>query len=232
MDSNNIVDYCNMDDVEDFDFRLRHPFGAILSGPSCSGKTYFVKTLMYNSHKMCSVKFDRYVFIYGCWQPIYDELMRVFDIKFIDGIPETLNDDSLFPDNKKTLLVIDDLMDHASSNPEVARLFTQYIHHKSISVLFLIQNLYFQGKGTRTISLNASYLIIFKNPRDKHQISFLGRQMYPGESKFFIEAYKDATGIPYGYLLIDYKTDTPEKFRLRTDLLSDCPVVYVQKRKR
>ncbi|MGL4696030.1 hypothetical protein [Enterococcus larvae] len=163
-----------MDDAEDFDFRLRHPFGAILSGPSCSGKTYFVKTLMYNSHKMCSVKFDRYVFIYGCWQLIYDELMHMFDIKFIDGLPETLNDDSLFPDNKKTLLVIDDLMDHASSNHEFARLFMQYIHHKSISVLFLIQNLYFQGKGTRTISLNASYLIIFKNPRDKHQISFLG----------------------------------------------------------
>lgn len=229
MDSSNILNHCNMCETDDFDFRLQHPFSALVSGPSNSGKTYFVKTLMYNSEKMCSVKFDNFIYIYSCWQPLYDELMQVFDIKFIEGIPKSLNDEFLFPPHKKSLLILDDIMDNASSNTEVQRAFTQYTHHNSISTILIIQNLFFQGRSSRTISLNANYLIIFKNPRDKQQIGVLGRQMYPGEAKFFIEAYQDATKLPYGYLLIDYKAKTPERFRLRTDLLSSNPVVYIQR---
>jgi len=212
-----------------FDCRLQHPFSAVISGPSNSGKTFFVKTLMYNSDKMCSVKFDNYVYIYTCWQPLYDELLHAFDIKFIENIPKKLDDDSLFPPGKRSLLILDDVMGQAASNSEVEKIFTQYIHHKNMSCLLLIQNLFFQGKSTRTIGLNTNYLIIFKNPRDKQQIGVLGRQMFPGNTKFFIEAYQDATSLPFSYLLIDYKTQTPERFRLRTDLLSDYPVVYVQK---
>ena len=93
MDSSNILNHCNMCETDDFDFRLQHPFSALVSGPSNSGKTYFVKTLMYNSEKMCSVKFDNFIYIYSCWQPLYDELMQLFDIKFIEGIPKSLNDE-------------------------------------------------------------------------------------------------------------------------------------------
>ena len=45
----------------------------------------------------------------------------------------------------------------------------------------------------RTISLNAHYLILFKNPRDASQINHLAKQMYPTKSKFMVEAYRDAT---------------------------------------
>ncbi len=33
-------------DASEFDFRLQHPFSCVISGPSNSGKTYFVKRLM------------------------------------------------------------------------------------------------------------------------------------------------------------------------------------------
>jgi hypothetical protein len=35
--------------------------------------------------------------------------------------------------------------------------------------------------------------------------------MYPRKSKLLVEAFKDATEKPYGYLLIDLKSDTEEK---------------------
>jgi hypothetical protein len=218
-----------MCETDVFDYRLRHPFSGVVSGPSNSGKTFFVKTLMYNSDRMCSVKFDNFVYIYTSWQPLYDELLHTFDIKFIENIPKKLDDESLFPRDKRSLLILDDVMSQAACNSEVERVFTQYTHHNGISCLLLVQNLFFQGKSTRTIGLNTNYLIIFKNPRDKQQIGVLGRQMFPGNTKFFIEAYQDATERPYSYLLIDYKPQTPERFRLRTDLLSDYPAVYVQK---
>ena len=39
----------------------------------------------------------------------------------------------------------------------------------------LVQNLFPKNKETRTISLNAHYMVVFKNPRDKSQISHLTR---------------------------------------------------------
>ncbi len=74
---------------EDFDFRFQFPFSAVISGPSGSGKTVFVKNLLCNANKMIDVKIDNIVFLYGCWQPLYDELLSLFDIKFIEGIPKS-----------------------------------------------------------------------------------------------------------------------------------------------
>ena len=79
----------------------------------------------------------------------------------------------------------------------------------------------------RTISVNAHYMIIFMSPRDKTQISFLVRQMFPANSKFLVDAFEDATSEPYGYLLVDLRPDTPEEYRVRTRIFPDeNTVVY------
>ena len=53
--------------------------------------------------------------------------------------------------------------------------------------------------------------------------------MYPGKSVFVVKAFRNATSIPYGYLLIDLKQKTNEKPRLRTGLLpGDDLFVYVR----
>ena len=54
--------------------------------------------------------------------------------------------------------------------------------------------------------------------------------MYPGNAKFLIEAFGDATSKPYGYLLIDLKPDTEERLRIRTNIFKDeRQIVYVRK---
>jgi len=57
-----------------------------------------------------------------------------------------------------------------------------------------------------------------KNPRDKSQIMHLATQMYPRNSRFFIDAYNDATEKPYSYIKLDLTPNTPDKFRLSTRL--------------
>src|SRR4029434_8748876 len=104
--------------VNSFDFRLQHPFSCIISGPSNSGKTYFVKMLIVNADNVFSNKIENIVYIYACWQPLYDELLKIRDIKFIEGIPKALDDDVLLPVTKNNLLIIDDVMKDASSNTE------------------------------------------------------------------------------------------------------------------
>ena len=83
----------------------------------------------------------------------------------------------------------------------------------------LFQNLFHQGKGSRSISLNGHYLLLFKNPRDKLQNLTLAKQMYPGQTYFFLNQYEEAVKRPFGYLLIDLKTTTQDNCPLRKDLL-------------
>ena len=68
----------------------------------------------------------------------------------------------------------------------------------------------------RTISLNAHYMVVFKNPRDVSQIMALAHQMYPRRTQFFLEAFARATARPHGYMVIDMKQNTPDILRLRT----------------
>ena len=64
------------------------------------------------------------------------------------------------------------------------------------------------------------------------QISNLARQMYPENSKFLVEAFKDATSGPCGYLLIDMKPYAEEAFRLRRNIFpGETHYIYIRKLK-
>ena len=54
--------------------------------------------------------------------------------------------------------------------------------------------------------MNSHYLVLFMNPRDKLQILTLAKQMYPGQTDFFLNQYEEAVKRPFGYLLIDLRT--------------------------
>lgn len=123
-------------DVTGFDFRLQHPFSCVISGPSNSGKTFFVKMLIANADNVICNKTKNIVYIYDCWQPLYDELLKIRDIKFIQGIPRALDDDELLPVTKNNLLIIDDVRKDASGNTEVEKVFTQYVHHRNLTLTY------------------------------------------------------------------------------------------------
>jgi len=55
------------------------------------------------------------------------------------------------------------------------------------------------------MSLNAHYMVLFKNPRDASQFANLARQVYLKTSQFAVEAYRDATREPY--LLVDLRPE-------------------------
>jgi len=80
------------------------------------------------------------------------------------------------------------------------------------------------------MSLNAHYMVLFKNPRDVSQFANLARQMYPKSSKFAVEAYSDATREPYSYLLVDVRLEQDEELRLSTNIFpGETHYVYVRR---
>ena len=149
------------------DTRWQHPFSAILAGPSNCGKSFFIKNMLDNAHNVFSVMPENIVWCYGCWQPLYKSLMCKYPfIQFAAGLPKKFDDNDLLPPNKVNFLAIDDLMHSVSENSEAEKVFTQYVHHRNLSYFFITQNIFCKGKNNRTISLNAKYMVLFKNPRD------------------------------------------------------------------
>ena len=112
-------------------------------------------------------------------------------------------------------MAFDDQMVYASKDKRFVNLFTFGSHHRNPSVIYIVQNLFHQEKGSRSISLNSLFLVLFKNPRDKLQFLILAKQMYPGQTDFFLNQFEEVVKGPFGYVLIYLKTTTQDNYRLR-----------------
>jgi hypothetical protein len=135
----------------------------------------------------------------------------------------------MFDGKARTLLILDDLMEQLDEN--ISMLFTRVSHHRDLSVIFLSQNMFPKNPHARTISLNAHYMVLFKSPRDVNQFAVLARQMYGSKYKIAVEAFEDATSEAHNYLLIDLKSQTEDRFRLRTKIFpNEQTYVYVDSR--
>ena len=147
--------------------------------------------------------------------------------------------------DESNLLVLDDLMCEASDSKQLARLFTKGSHHRNLSIIYLVQNVYDKGRSSRTVSLNAHYHVVFRNRRDASQFRVFASQMAPHRSGWLLDAFQDATRQPFNYLLIDNHPRTVDEQRIRTRILpgeqawfyskrqldgEDCPALSTEQR--
>jgi hypothetical protein len=144
-------------------------------------------------------------------------LRTIPEIEFNKGIPEDIDKGDYLDISQRNLIVLDDLMAQSGKDKRIAELFTKGSHHRNLSIVYIVQNIFHQGKEMRNISLNAHYIVLFKSPRDKQQISMLARQINPGKVQEFMRSYEDATSRPHGYLMLDLKSTTDDQQRLKTN---------------
>ena len=124
-------------------------------------------------------------------------------------------------------MVLDDLMMDAANSDEVVHLMCVGSHHHNITVIHILQNLFQKGKSMRTASINCHYFILMANKRDTMQINTLGRQVFPGQLKFFIRSYELATQKNVSYLLLDLCPRSEKYYQLRTNILpGESTIVY------
>ena len=210
---------------------FRHPTTLMVAGPTGCGKTQFLVDVLEN--KMIRPLPQGIVWVYGEWQPAYDKIRSIagmpkveFIKGFDDGLYESINS------TVRNLVVLDDQMEneevHKGSGSRLAKFFTQGSHHRNLTVIYVVQNLYHHSSSMRTVSLNSHYLVLFANPRDKTQVRTLAYQMYPQNPRFLVDAFEDATSRPYGYLLLDLRPDTPSSVRVRTDIFNSSQLTVYQ----
>jgi len=200
----------------------------IVAGPTSSGKTDFILKLIANREEIFEAgTAPKQVFwFYGT---ITDKLpeLRKMGFTLSDTIPESFDN---IPTN--SFVVLDDMMEDVRESSAVTKLFTQLAHHRKLFVIFSNQNIFPPQKQARTRSLNAQYIVLFKNPRDMQQVAILGQQMYPHRKHYLEGVFENATSAAHAYLLIDLHQDTSELVRLRARIFPDEDGMnaYVDKR--
>ena len=205
------------------DIKFKHPFTMVLSGNRRTGKTHFTKILLLKN--MIIPEIRTIIWFYTSQQPkVFQEIknsLKSQRVEFIKGLPDIKDIYEQYAGTK--LIVLDDLMEEATSRADVAALFTNG-RHEDVSVIFLTQNLFHQGKYSRDISLSTDYMVNFKNPRDSSVITNLGKQM--GITKFLQKIYEDATKEAFTHLFLDLRSDTNDALRYRSNVLGDEQIVY------
>lgn len=191
--------------------RIKNPFSMIVCGPSSCGKTTFIVKLIKNASTMCDQPYEK---IYWSYSEDNAKPSDMENVEFIKGVPETIENNT---SDKYVLLILDDLMNESDSE-KISNLFTRGSHHNRISTILVTQNCFAKGRFNRNISLNAKYMVIFKNPRDSLQFQYLARQIAPDSSKELFSLYKEVTERPHTYLFIDLNQNTPDLLRFRTDI--------------
>lgn len=193
----------------------------MVAGATGSGKTMWVFKFL--KHLKTMFTYDppqKILYCYGVYQDLFDEMKRrIPHLTFHEGVPDLSTVRTFSKSESHSLIILDDLMSEVGSEGEAEKLFTRGAHHLKLSVLYLVQNLFHQGKHSRTIHLNTQYIALFKNYRDPSQVLRLARQICPNRAHVVMEAYRKATSTPFGYLLIDlHPRSSNDKNRLQTGL--------------
>jgi hypothetical protein len=219
-----------------WNLQFKHPFNLLITGFSQSGKTSWVRNFLKFSEHLCTHKPKFVILFYKAMQPIYNDMLaeklvdKLIDVSVqfptLEEIYELIEP---YKDNGGSMMLFDDTMSDVTTDFE--QLFCNASHHLNSSIIFLTQNMFYNNKAFRTMSLNSHYIVIMKNPRDKQQISILARQFKPTNSEFVIRSYLDATRKNYSYLLLDFTPDSPETIRVRTDIFpNEAPMkIYLEK---
>ncbi len=214
-------------------FTFAHPSNILLTGPSGSGKThFFVEALKSGLFQPTPT---RILWVYSESQPAHSALEGVAHLPKIEYLRNETDYEELlstFSPSETNLLVLDDQMNEGKVRANAfGNLFTKGSHHRGITIVYMMQNVFEKGGSNRTINLNAHYLVMFKNPRDARQSHVLGSQMYPKNPRFLSEAFEDATSTrAHSYLVLDFRQETDQLLRVLTNVTGrqhQYPTVYV-----
>ena len=199
-------------------FRFHTPASLMVTGPSGCGKTVFTTKLLLNNSDLFAQSPKSIHYCYGSWQKGYEPLKKG-GVKFHEGIPDSDSLPKWFPQGG--LLVLDDLMDECGNDKRVLDLFTKHSHHQNITVIYLCQDLFPNGKFAKTISRNAHYIVAFKNPRDQLGMRNLLLQSFPTQWSDVLDTFRKVTDRPFGYLLLDLHPTSKGDQRVLSHLLKE-----------
>ena len=169
-------------------FRL--PLSITISGPTSSGKTHFAGQLIHDLRQLGYV-INVYIF-YGTDQKMFDDFQYTEKYEGLSDLPSVIKkiqvldtETDLPPPGSKdrvyNLVIIDDLMNEATTDKYVKDIITRGVSHQGISLMMMYQNMLPQAKWAVTIAQNVHYKVFFYNTQAAGQFKHVTARMSHGK---------------------------------------------------
>lgn len=205
------------------DIRFKCPFNMNVIGPTMTGKTEFVIKLLNHQEILLEKPVKNVYWFTPTQAPPNSLINNNIDLHvYHDEMPWEVHIPNDITTHK--IVVIDDYSCELADSKELTKFYTKWTHHSNVSIIQMSQNLFMDGKGSRTRSLNLSYLVLMRQTRDMKQIRTLARQMANDSKEYnaIIDAYQSAmnTG-PYSYLVISFHPRDHPKLKLRSNIFNE-----------
>ena len=206
----------NSDEQNIQKFLFETPSNIMISGCTQSGKTFFTFNIINNADKLFTNPPTKIIYCYKIFQRSFNSFQH--KVTFHQGIPENI-EEIADKNNNHILIVLDDLMN--CIDQRIVDLFTVGTHHLNISCVFITQNIFHHSKYLRTISLNAHYIILFRQ-RDSNQIEVLARQILgSSKAKEFSKLYDTSMQKRFGYLVLNMHPANNFKTLIHQNIMPD-----------
>lgn len=217
---------------DEFDLSYPACMSLYVFGGSGSGKTWSVVEFLKNRHFY--TKFPKNLKIYFFYdqdQELYTSLKKDNQITFLQQVPTLEQIKKLSPGDKDVLFVIDDVLYHMDS-ATLIHLGCVARHRKS-SAIIISQSLYLNenraGEGLRIFFNNCNFIWFFRCNRSGAQFMTFARQCSPLTHKQVLMAYLHATSTGRGFLVADFRPDTPSFLRFRSSFMhNEVQIAYVE----
>ena len=180
--------------------RYIQPFSMIIAGNSMSGKTSFVFELIDNINNIVVNPPQEIHYLYSVDQPIFAKYKHKINFtKNIDILNLTPEDDTT-----GAMIIVDDMSDVLVKDSNLVSLFTKNTHHKNISVILILQNLFIQSPNYVTLRQNACYYGFTDVGMNLTALNIFASRLGGKEmSEYFKLAYKNTMKKRFQVLLLD-----------------------------
>lgn len=215
------------------------PVKFVIAGPSNAGKTFWVDKFLKWQNVVVQPPttavgepiFKHIFVVYKTWQPIYAEWKKKYAATFFTALPSNLEQILSTSTTAHKLFFFDDAL--FEQDLRIADLFVRLGRHTQTSLILVTQNIFERSnKILRTVTLNATGLVLFRSLRDLSQFRYLAVQITGGsgnggKAKNLMDAFLDATtGQEFGYLFINLDPRMPPELQFMANIFNYSPIVY------
>lgn len=135
----------NLSTITKVNVKFKTSSRILVAGPSCCGKTTFLKNLLAKQNNLKRF-FDhpvkKILWCFNHEQSAYAEIARANPlVVFHKGLPDITKEYPVpFPSDQTTIVVLDDLMQETTNSKDVLNIFTQESHHLNFTCFLVVQN--------------------------------------------------------------------------------------------
>ena len=221
-----------IDGSED-ELKMITPFACFVAGCTGSGKSVTVLKWILNAEKVFKTKFTEIFYFYGS---VYqDALFGDESLKHVHFSDDMCLLDKIIQHKHEPpgiLVILDDLMNDTANSPLILDLYTKGSHHRNISVINIVQNIFYKSPHFVTLKENTQYYYI-KQFINESKVKTLANHIGLNSEELHTAYTESISNDRYEGILVDnhISSNIRKIAKIRDKITSSVPGLYITDQK-